>query len=140
MHTTQTLKSSDFAFYLNGNSSSIQEVFPNFNYRDRIGIVVHTSGGSIGASTLYMAAITNFYNYFRSKLGNENEKLRIYPDYYVFHVGNKKHMDHFWMDIYPSHKEVIVKGDSNELLNAINDRGITRLLIEQAPKKSKDYT
>ncbi len=33
-------------------------------------------------------------------------------------------------DVWPDHKEVTVPDHAEELLQAINDRGITRLLVE----------
>jgi hypothetical protein len=129
MHSTDLLCSEDFTYEINGKASLLEEVFPHFNSKDRLGIVVGKPGGSIGASNLYMAAITKFYDYFRPRLGNELNKVRTYPDYFIFHVG-KRHMDHYWMDIWPPHKEVVVKDHPEAILEAINDRGITRLLVE----------
>ncbi|WP_256237542.1 hypothetical protein [Bacillus sp. EB600] len=39
-------------------------------------------------------------------------------------------MNHSWMDVWPPHKEVLVEDDPEQILEAINDRGITRLLVE----------
>src|SRR5699024_10204251 len=88
-------------------------------------------GGSMGASTLIMSAVTRFYDFYRPQLGNEPGKLRIYPDYFVFHVG-KRHMNHTKMDIWPPHKDVILRNDLDDILEAINDRGITRLIVEDS--------
>ncbi|MCM3569034.1 hypothetical protein [Neobacillus mesonae] len=76
-----------------------------------------------------MAAITRFYDFYRPDLGNEPDRLRIYPDYFIFHVG-KRHMNLYWMDIWPLHKEVVVEDDPERILEAINDRAITRLIVE----------
>src|SRR5699024_3877804 len=52
----------------------------------------------------------------------------------------KKQGDHFWLDISPSHKEVIVADESEQILEAINDRAITRLIIPEGPAvKTKTY-
>lgn len=138
MHTSRLLKSDDFSFELQGKAASFDDVFPGFTVLDRIGVVVGRPGGSIGTSILYMAAITKFYDYYRSRLGNAPDKLRIYPDYYIFHVG-MKHMDHYWMDIWPPHKEVIVENRPESILQAINDRGITRLIVEDVPAVPADF-
>jgi hypothetical protein len=43
--------------------------------------------------------------------------------------------DHRRLDIWPSHKEVVVDDDPEALLRAINDRAVTRLLVEdRAPR------
>lgn len=39
-------------------------------------------------------------------------------------------MDHSSLDVWPPHKEVIVPNEPEQILEAINDRGITRLLVE----------
>ncbi|WP_258112560.1 hypothetical protein [Alicyclobacillus sp. SP_1] len=129
MHTTAILGTSDFSYRKNGKTATFDELFPEFNERDRIGIVTRSPGGSVGASALLLAAITRFYDFYRPLLGNEPGKLRIYPDYFIFHVGQKQ-MDHYWMDIWPPNKEVVVEDDPEEILESINDRGITRLLVE----------
>ncbi len=48
-------------------------------------------------------------------------------------------MDHSWMDIWPPHKEVVVGEDPEEILEAINDRGITRLLVEDIEPVSPTF-
>jgi hypothetical protein len=40
------------------------------------------------------------------------------------------------LDVWPPHKEVIVDDDAEQILEAINDRGITRLLVEDKPLTS----
>ncbi|KAA9017000.1 hypothetical protein [Niallia endozanthoxylica] len=138
MHTTKMLNSNDFVFNIDGSKASFDAVFPEFNEKDRIGIVVRKSAGGIGASALIMAAITRFYDFYRPQLGNESGKLRIYPDFFIFHVG-KSHMNHYWMDVWPSHKEVIVENNPEHILEAINDRGITRLLVEDIPSSPATF-
>ena len=139
MHSTKIIGSGDFEFHCNGKESTFEGIFPNFNQRDRLGIVVSSPGGSLGASTLLMAAVTKFYDYFRSRLGSDEGSLHIYPDYYVFHI-EKMYFDHHWLDIFPEHKEIVVENDPEEVLRAINDRGITRLLVEKAPGTSYDFS
>lgn len=129
MHTTTTLVPDDFSFIIDQKEATFEDVFPNFTKHDRIGIIVSEKGGSIGASALIMAAITRFYDFYRPNLGDKHGETWIYPDYFVFHIG-KQHLDHFWMDIWPPHKEVVVEDDPEQILEAINDRAITRLLVE----------
>ncbi|MED4228589.1 hypothetical protein [Neobacillus cucumis] len=129
MHTTSVIQTNDFDITINGIKSSLLDLFPGFNEQDRLGIVVRQSGGSAGASALLMATITKFYDFHRPLLGNGPGKLRIYPEFYIFHVG-KQHMDHYWMDVWTPNKEVIVEDDPEQILEAVNDRHITRLLVE----------
>jgi hypothetical protein len=129
MHTMETLIYEDFDFEMNGHVAQLEDVFPGFNQTDRIGVVVRQPGGGMGASGLIMAAVTRFYDFYREYQEEESSTFRIYPEFFIFHVG-KSHMNHFWMDIWPPHKEVIVEDDPEQILEAINDRGITRLLVE----------
>lgn len=85
-----------------------------------------------------MAAITRFYDFFRPDLGNELDKLRIYPDFFIFHIG-KRHMNYYWLDIWPSHKEVIVEDDPELILEAVNDRAITRLIVEESDAAPSNF-
>ncbi|PGT76587.1 hypothetical protein [Bacillus sp. AFS040349] len=135
MHTTTSIKTADFDIVINNRRSSIDELFLDFTDQDRIGIIVRHPAGSAGASALLMASITRFYDFHRHQLGNEPGKLRIYPEYFIFHI-EKQQMDHYWMDVWTPNKEVIVEDDAEQILEAINDRGITRLLVEECPLTS----
>src|SRR5699024_2329525 len=77
-----------------------------------------------------------FYDAYRAELGNEKGKLRIYPEYFTFHI-DQQHGDHRQMDIWPSHREVVVESNAEKILQAINDRAITRLLVpDGSPARS----
>ncbi|SMQ86660.1 hypothetical protein SAMN05444673_6659 [Bacillus sp. OV166] len=138
MHTINMMSYADFDFGINGNKVFLEDIFPGFNEHDRIGVVVRQAGGGMGASALLMSALTRFYDFHRPKLGDEPGKLRIYPENFVFHVG-KLHMNHSWMDVWPPHKEVVVEDDPEQILEAINDRGITRLLVEDISALSATF-
>jgi hypothetical protein len=138
LHTTKVLNSLDFTIKIYGQEGVLEDIFPHFNKNDRLGIVVRRPGGGIGAIGLLMAAITRFYDFYRPLLGNEPDKLRIYPDFFIFHVG-KRHLNYYWLDIWPTHKEVILEDDPELILEAINDRGITRLLVEDSMPSNKSF-
>ena len=125
MHTATELSSTDFAIRVDGRLGSLADVLPEFTAADRLGVVVRHPCGATGASTLILAAVTAFYDAQRAK----GEDFFIYPDYFLFHVGARLG-DHGMLDVWPAHKEVVVRDESEELLRAINDRGITRLLVE----------
>jgi hypothetical protein len=113
-----------FQIAIGGRRSSLGDLFPGLDDRDRLGIVVRHPCGAVGASGVIMAAVTAFYDRQRARGGD----FFVYPDYYVFHVG-ALHGDHSMLDIWPSHKEVLVADTAEEILRAINDRGVTRLLV-----------
>ncbi len=125
MHTATELSSTDFAVRVGGRPGSLADVLPKFTAADRLGVVVRHPCGATGASTLILAAVTAFYDAQRAK----GEDFFIYPDYFLFHVGARLG-DHGMLDVWPVHKEVVVPDEPEELLRAINDRGITRLLVE----------
>ncbi|MCD2136449.1 hypothetical protein [Salinicoccus halitifaciens] len=129
MHTSRVLKSDDFGFAVNNQKGDIEDIFPGFSPADRLGIVVNSDTGAIGASILLTATITKFYDFYRHLLGNEDDKLRIYPEFYIFHVG-KQNMEHGALDVWPPSNEVVLQDEPEQILSAINERGITRLIVE----------
>jgi hypothetical protein len=125
MHSSRELSSESFAIALDGQPACLDDVLPGFGERDRVGVVVRHPCGAVGASTLLLAAITAFYDRQRAR----GEDFFIYPDYFLFHVDGP-FGDHSMLDVFPAHKEVVVANDAEVLLEAINDRGITWLLVE----------
>jgi hypothetical protein len=125
VHSSRELRSSAFLVSVDGVDGTISAVFPDFVAADRVGVVVRRPCGVVGASALLMCAVTAFYDAQRAR----GEDFFIYPDYFVFHVGRQLG-SHNRLDIWPPHKEVVVADEPEEVLRAINDRGITRLVVE----------
>jgi hypothetical protein len=125
VHSSRELRSSAFDVTLNGAPALLGDVLPAFAAADRVGIVVRRPCGVVGASALLLASVTAFYDIQRTG----TEDFFIYPDYFVFHVGRRLG-SHNRLEIWPPHKEVVVGDEPEEVLRAINDRGITRLVVE----------
>src|SRR5262245_53820515 len=125
MHSSRELRSSLFDIRVDGRPSAVGDLFDGFDEHDRLGVVVGSPCGAVGASALITAAITAFYDIQRAR----GPDFFIYPDYYLFHVGGARG-DHARLDIWPPRKEVVVRADPEPLLEAIVDRGITRLVVE----------
>lgn len=125
MHSSTELSSDSFAISIGDAPASLAELFPGFEERDRLGVVVRRPYGAIGASTLLLAAVTAFYDIQRAG----GEEFFIYPDFFLFEVGRALG-DHSMLEIWPSHKEVVVADHPEAILRAINDRAITRLLVQ----------
>jgi hypothetical protein len=125
MHSARELSSSAFEIEVAGRESRLVDLFDGFGEHDRLGVIVGQPGGALGASALITAAITAFYDLQRAR----GPDFFIYPDYYVFHVG-QPFGDHSRLDIWPAHKEVVVPAQPAEVLRAVNDRAITRLVVE----------
>lgn len=128
MHTSTTMKTPEFDYSSNGAPITFDDVLPDFRTNDRVGILTHTPGGSFAAAPLLLAAIGRFYELLIAT----GEDFYAYPDFYVFHVDRLRG-HHGKIDVWPQHKEVVVDADPESILEAINDRGITRLLLEAAP-------
>lgn len=136
MHTAKELSSSAFAVEVAGRPASLKDIFPGFTGQDRVGVVVRLPCGATGASTVILASVTAFYDHQREKWGPDG--FFIYPDYFLFHVGGRWG-DHGMLDIWPSHKEVVVCDEPEEQLRAINDRAVTRLLVEDRTPRPPSF-
>lgn len=123
MHTT-ALRSDEFAITVDGRPASLEDVFPGFDEHDRLGVVIHDELGAAGAGTLILAAVTGFYDRLRA----EGQPFFAYADYFAFHVGGD-HGSLRKLDVWPPHKEVVLANNAEQILEAINDRGVTRLLV-----------
>jgi hypothetical protein len=126
MHTAEELEEATFAVVLDGRPAAVGDLLPGFDEHDRLGIVVDAPCGVVGASLWLLAGIFSFYELQRQK----GEGFWIYPDFFAFHVG-KPHGHHGALDIWPPHKEPVIAADATALLQAINDRGITRLAVPE---------
>ena len=133
MHTSGQLRSDSFAIELEGRPASIEDVLVGFAPLRRVGAVVREPYGAVGASNLLLAAVTAFYDAQRARA----EDFFIYPDYFLFHVGRPLG-DHSMLDVWPSHKEVVVPDDAEAILEAINDRAITWLLVPDGEPALRD--
>src|SRR5215217_8928355 len=125
MHSSRELSSSSFEIEVGGAAAPLDELFEGFGELDRLGVVMSSPCGAVGASALITATITAFYDIQRA----HGPDFFVYPDYYLFHVGRPLG-DHARLDIWPPHKEVVVPADADRLLEAINDRAVTRLVVE----------
>jgi hypothetical protein len=92
--------------------------------RDRLGIVVNTPYGGLGAGLLLSLAITAFYD-----VPAKHRRSRyLYPDNYLFHVGGPWG-SHGYFDFWPDYKEVFVANNKAQVLAAINSHGVTHLVV-----------
>jgi hypothetical protein len=125
MHSSRELTSSSFEIEVGGVGTTLEDLFEGFDELDRLGVVMSRPCGAVGASALIAATITAFYDIQRAR----GPDFFVYPDYYLFHVGRPLG-DHGRLDVWPPHKEVVVPADADRLLEAVNDRAITRLVVE----------
>jgi hypothetical protein len=128
MHTAGELTADSFAITIAGRSGDVFDLFPGFDETDRIGVVVTVPHGALGASLLYLGAVHAFYELQRLK----SDDFWIYPDFFMFHIG-ARFGHHGSLDVWPDHKEVAVVAEPDRILEAINDRAITRLVVPDQP-------
>ncbi|MGH2859732.1 MAG: hypothetical protein ACRDMJ_19830, partial [Solirubrobacteraceae bacterium] len=124
MHSSTQLRSDSFAIERDGETARVQDLLPGSSARGRLGIVLREPCGVVGASCLLLAAVTAFYDAQRAI----SDDFFIYPDYFTFQVGRPLG-DHSMLEVWPSHKEVVVDDDAEAILEAINDRAINWLLV-----------
>lgn len=122
-----------FEISVAGRRARLIDLFAGFDEHDRLGVIIDRPGGGLGASALITAAITAFYDTQRAR----GPDFFIYPDYFLFHVG-KPFGDHSRLDIWPAHKDVLVPASAQEVLRAVNDRAITRLLVAEGEPRNAE--
>lgn len=128
MHTADLMKTREFTFSRGGEPAGFHDLLPGFTAQDRLGIVALEPGDALKAAPVLLAAAGAFYEDLRSR----ESGFYLYPDFFVFHVGGLKGR-HSPFDVWPESKEVIVRPDPQALLAAINDRGVTRLVLPNGP-------
>lgn len=130
MHVVTLLKADMFDVEIDGKPASISQALPDWTPHDRFGLVIDDALGGIGATHLLQIAITSFYDIKPSR----RTELTVYPEIYAFHIG-KGYGAHAPYDFWPARREVITSRDHREVLDAINDRGITRLAVPDRPPR-----
>jgi hypothetical protein len=133
MHSSRELRSSSFEVRVDGRPVRLEDLFEGFGEQDRLGVVMSRPCGAVGASALIAATITAFYDIHRAR----GEEFFVYPDYYLFHVGRPLG-DHARLDVWPRRKEVVVEEEPQAILEAIDDRAITRLAVEDGEPAEAD--
>lgn len=134
MHTVTQLKTAMFDVSVDGAPAKPADVFPGWHLHDRLGVVIDEPLGGLGATHLIQLAITSFYDAAERRRG----ELTVYPEIFAFHFG-KGHGSHAAFDFWPARREVMLSGDPCDLLDAINDRGITRLAVPDRSARAFEY-
>lgn len=122
MHTASTLDCSMFRIELEGKITH-RDAFLDWQPQDRLGVVVTSPLGALGASMLMQLATTADYDARPAR-----RTMAHYPEVYIFHVGGR-FGDFSAFDVAPWRKEVFLGVDACIALQAINDRAITHLAV-----------
>lgn len=129
MHTEQQLKFESLVLQEDGQRCATYGLLPDWDVHDRFGIVVTEPLGALGASLLIQAAVAMFYE---ADANRRVARTAQYPDIYLFHIEGPWG-DHSPFDFWPPRKEILCGAEPLAVLEAINDRAITRLAIPQGP-------
>lgn len=129
MHTLDHLTATDFHYRSSGRAVGRDEVLPAIDLQDRLGIVMGTGAEGLGAANFLLSCVIAFYD----RLGERQDEFFEYPDYYTFQATTDP-ADYRMFDVYPGHKNVSVAGDAEAMVRAVNDRGITTLLVPDRPR------
>jgi len=134
MHVIKLLASDLFEIRLDGRESSRHAVFPDWTAADRFGLVIDEPFGGLGATHLIQLASSMFYDVKPSR----RSERKVYPEIYALHYG-RGYGAHAPFDFWPARREAILAADPRILLDAINDRGITRLAIPDRPRHDIEH-
>lgn len=122
MHTAHELKGSMITVEMAGRPASREDLL-HWESRDRLGVVMNSPFGALGAGLLVLLCVTAFYD-----VENQKRRLRpLYPSIYLFHVGRPWGF-HGEFDFWPDRKEIVLT-DSTQVLSSINSHGITHLAV-----------
>nr|WP_087575069.1 hypothetical protein [Sphingomonas sp. CDS-1] len=131
MHTRDQLRLDQFNVTLNGEPA---EHFLRWTSHDRLGVIVDRPLGALGASLLIQLATAEFF-----AVDHGTRRTRpLYADNYLFHIGGRWG-DFSTFDFAPPRREIFLPANPATVLEAVNDRGITHLLIPDGPARPATF-
>jgi|AntRauTorckE6833_2_1112554.scaffolds.fasta_scaffold00515_20 hypothetical protein len=135
MHTAEKLTAADFTYRRDDEAVARADVLPAVTPQTRVGVVVGSGLGGLGAGAFLLSAVTAFYDCLRAR----SEDFFEYPDFYTFQVTDEP-TEYQEFDLYPEHKNVGVGAgaDAESLARAICDRAIDVLLVPAGPERDHD--
>ncbi|MBC9731011.1 hypothetical protein [Streptomyces sp. TRM68367] len=128
VHTSRTMHTREFGITSGGEPATLDDVLPELTTEDRVAVVTHSPGGALAAAPLLLAAVGSYYEQLRAERADDFYR---YPSYFVLHVGRMRGY-HGWLDVWPEHRDVVVRPQGEAVLEALHDRAITRVLLEAA--------
>ncbi len=127
MHTRDDLTTADFILTIAGRQASFADLLAGFTVNSRVAIVAHTQAGAFGAAAALLGLVTYWYQ----ERAHAGADFFEYPDYFYLHVGDgDARADLGQLEIWPPHKQLVVVSRTQDVLEAIADRAIDYLLIE----------
>lgn len=133
MHTLHDLSATDFRYQSGSQAVERNEVMPEVGVSHRLGLVMGTGDEGLGAANFLLSCVIAFYDTLRER----KEEFFEYPDFYTFQATTDP-ADYRMFDVFPDHKDVEVEPEAETILRAVNDRGITTLLVPSRPPNQPD--
>lgn len=121
MHTAFSLKDSMFGIEINGHAADPNGLL-DWAPGDRLGIVLNSPLGALGASMLIQLVTMAYYDVRPGR-----REAPHYAEIYLFHAGGR-YGDFTSFDVLPR-REVFLPAAPDALIEAINDRAITHLAV-----------
>lgn len=135
MHTS-FLKPDHFATEVDGEPTSVADIFPPWHKHQRFGIVIQEPLGAAGASLLIQAAIATYFlnlpDYWHAgaNVVGPPDLVGTYPEIYAFNVG-RRGGELSAVDFWPPYKQITVEAEPTRVLHEINARGVTILAVPE---------
>lgn len=123
MHTLHQLHQTMFDLSL-GDAPAPADALFRWGEHDRLGVVMTEPFGALGGSLAIQLAIASYFDFD----GGARRDRPHYADIYLFHVGGRWG-DFSLFDFWPSRREIFLPDDPHAVLAAINNHGITHLLV-----------
>lgn len=133
MHMATLIDASMFDLRLADEAATRDDVLPGWGPGDRFGVIVREPFGALGASLLIQLAVTSFYDAAPAR----RDAAPQYPEIYLFHVGGR-YGDHRPFDFWPPRKEIFLPDTPLAVLEALNDRGITFLVLPPSSRTTPE--
>ena len=128
MHTAFSLQASMFEVEMHGKLTD-REGLLDWQPGDRLGIVLKSPLGALGASMLIQLVTTAYYDVRPSR-----REAPHYAEIYLFHSGGR-FGDFTSFDVQPR-RELFLSAEPEALIEAINDRAITHLAVPDGLPRS----
>lgn len=135
MHVATDVEHRMFDWREHGVPVGPHTLLPGWTEHDRLGVVIREPFGSLGASLLMQTCALLHYEVRPDRRSIQKAQ---YPEIFTFHVDGK-YGDHSAFDVWPPRREVAVGKSPLDLLEAVNDRAITRLLIPEMEPHTTDF-
>ena len=132
MHT-MGFNPDDLDVEVGGQPATLFDIFPGFDKADRLGVLVDSSVGLLGASLFIHAFAATYFKHRRS----QGSLVTQYPETYAFHLGGR-YGDLRMLDVLPERKEVFV-ANGEDALAAINHAAITRVLVPNVIRSNGSF-